>query len=743
MVAVMPEDIDAFAAICERERCLYAVIGEMNDSGFLQVTDSRSDDDPVGMHMSDLLGKPPQTRKDIDREERAIPASQLQDVDIADACKRVLQFPTVADKSFLIHIGDRTVGGLVSQDQLVGPWQVPVSNVAVTARSFTSTAGEAMAMGERTPVASLDPAASGRLAVGETVTNMAASRIGALGDIRLSANWMAACGYPGEDQALFDTVKAVGSELCRELGIAIPVGKDSLSMQTRWQDEEGEKNVFAPLSLIVTGFAPVIDVRKTLTPQLRRGADTALLLIDLGEGNERLGASCLSQVFELPGGVPADVVSAARLQKFFAAVQQLNDEGLLLAYHDRSDGGLWAALCEMAFAGRTGIDININANDLVSALFSEELGAVVQVGNKDRVGVNAILAQHGLAEITHEVGTVNSDRQIRIQHNGAEVFTAKRAELQQLWSEVSYRMQADRDNPETAAQQFAAVLDDNDPGLSPSVPFDPQEDVAAPMIATGVRPQVAILREQGVNSHNEMAAAFYKAGFDPIDVHMSDILAGRRTLQSFHGAAACGGFSFGDVLGAGGGWAKSVLFHSQVRDAFQAFFERDETFALGVCNGCQMLANLQDIVPGSDHWPRFVRNLSEQFEARLSLVEVTDSPSILLAGMQGARLPIATSHGEGRAEFASDNDRDAFVAADKVPLRYIDNYGNPAELYPANPNGSFQGIAGATTTDGRVTMLMPHPERVHRTVQHSWAPEEWGEDGPWLRMFRNARVWVD
>jgi phosphoribosylformylglycinamidine synthase len=737
------EDIDAFAAICERERCLYAVIGEMNDSGFLQVTDSRSDDDPVGMHMSDLLGKPPQTRKDIDREERAIPASQLQDVDIADACKRVLQFPTVADKSFLIHIGDRTVGGLVSQDQLVGPWQVPVSNVAVTARSFTSTAGEAMAMGERTPVALLDPAASGRLAVGETVTNMAASRIGALGDIRLSANWMAACGYPGEDQALFDTVKAVGSELCRELGIAIPVGKDSLSMQTRWQDEEGEKNVFAPLSLIVTGFAPVIDVRKTLTPQLRRGADTALLLIDLGEGNERLGASCLSQVFELPGGVPADVVSAARLQKFFAAVQQLNDEGLLLAYHDRSDGGLWAALCEMAFAGRTGIDININANDLVSALFSEELGAVVQVGNKDRVGVNAILAQHGLAEITHEVGTVNSDRQIRIQHNGAEVFTAKRAELQQLWSEVSYRMQADRDNPETAAQQFAAVLDDNDPGLSPSVPFDPQEDVAAPMIATGVRPQVAILREQGVNSHNEMAAAFYKAGFDPIDVHMSDILAGRRTLQSFHGAAACGGFSFGDVLGAGGGWAKSVLFHSQVRDAFQAFFERDETFALGVCNGCQMLANLQDIVPGSDHWPRFVRNLSEQFEARLSLVEVTDSPSILLAGMQGARLPIATSHGEGRAEFASDNDRDAFVAADKVPLRYIDNYGNPAELYPANPNGSFQGIAGATTTDGRVTMLMPHPERVHRTVQHSWAPEEWGEDGPWLRMFRNARVWVD
>jgi len=742
MIAVMPEDLDTFAAICERERCIYAVIGQMDDSGQLTVSDARTGDNPVDMQMQDLLGKPPQTRKDVTSIARHIPASRLDDIDIADACRRVLRFPTVADKSFLIHIGDRTVGGLVSQDQLVGPWQVPVSDVGVTSRSFDSTAGEAMAMGERTPVATLNPAASGRLAVGETITNLASARIAKLGDIRLSANWMAACGYPGEDQALFETVKAVGSALCRELGIAIPVGKDSLSMQTRWEDDEGSKNVFAPLSLIVSGFAPVLDVRKTVTPQLQRETESTLLLLDLGEGRNRLGASCLSQVFELPGGESADLVSADRIKSFFSAVQELSEGNLLLAYHDRSDGGLYATLCEMAFAGRTGIDINITADDLVGALFSEELGAVIQVRDTHRTEVNAILAQHGLTDIAADVASVNVDRQIRLQHNGIEVCAFGRGELQQVWAEVSYRMQADRDNPATAEQQFAAILNDDDPGLCPQVPYDPQEDIAAPLINTGVRPQVAILREQGVNSHNEMAAAFYKAGFDPVDVHMSDILAGRRTLQSFKGAVACGGFSFGDVLGAGGGWAKSILFHSETRDAFSTFFAREDTFTLGVCNGCQMLANLQSIIPGAEHWPHFVRNLSEQFEARLSLVEVGESPSMLLTGMQGARLPIATSHGEGRAEFASDVDRDAFIAANKVPASYIDNAGNPTEMYPANPNGSYQGIAGATTTDGRVTMLMPHPERVHRTVQHSWAPGEWGEDGPWMRMFRNARVWV-
>lgn len=745
MIAVMPEDLDTFTAICERERCLFAVLGEMNNSGQLKVTDSLTGDDPVNMRMSDLLGKPPQTRKDVQSKARLVPGSELHAIDIAAACTQVLQFPTVADKSFLIHIGDRTVGGLVAQDQLVGPWQVPVSDVGVTARSFTSTAGEAMAMGERAPVAVLNPAASGRLAVGETITNLASARIGKLGDIRLSANWMAACGLPAEDQALFETVRAVGKELCRELGVAIPVGKDSLSMQTRWEDEEGAKNVYAPLSLIVSGFAPVLDIRKTLTPQLDRSRDTSLVLLDLGEGKNRLGASCLSQVFETPGGEPADLVSAERLREFFAVVQALNDEGLLLAYHDRSDGGLFATVCEMAFAGRVGVDLDIeleNVAELSGALFSEELGAVMQIRNNDRDEVNAILDEHGMLDICHSIGGPNRRNQIRIFCDGDEVFSDTRVNLQQCWAEVSYRMQAERDNPTTAKQQYERIADDNDPGLSPLVPFDPQEDIAAPMVNTGVRPQMAILREQGVNSHNEMAAAFHKAGFDPIDVHMSDILQGRRTLQSFKGAVACGGFSFGDVLGAGGGWAKSVLFHAQVRDAFQAFFERGDTFALGVCNGCQMLANLQDIVPGSEHWPRFVRNISEQFEARLSLVEVSDSPSIFLAGMRGARLPIVTSHGEGRAEFKSAEDQAAFVASGKVPARYVDHYGKPTEVYPMNPNGSFEGIAGATSADGRVTMLMPHPERVHRTVQHSWAPAEWGEDGPWLRMFRNARVWV-
>jgi phosphoribosylformylglycinamidine synthase len=743
MIAVMPEDIDTFSAICERERCLYAVVGQMNDSGRLEVRDASTGDNPVDMQMHDLLGKPPQTRKDIRLEQRTVLDSRLDDLDLTEACHRVLRFPAVADKSFLIHIGDRTVGGLVARDQLIGPWQVPVSDVAVTTRDFYGVAGEAMAMGERTPVALLNPAASGRLAVGEAVTNIAAARIGKLGDIRLSANWMAACGYPGEDQALYETVKAVGSELCRELGIAIPVGKDSLSMQTRWEEDGTSKNVYAPLSLIVSGFAPVIDVRDTLTPQLKAEADTDLLLLDLGEGRNRLGASCLSQVYELPGGVPADLVSPQRLQDFFAAIQQLNGAGLLLAYHDRSDGGLFASLCEMAFAARTGIDIDMTAFEaLLPALFSEELGAVIQVRKSDRASIDAVFEKHGLSDIVHSVGKLNDTRQIRILRSGSTLFSESRGKLQQNWAEVSYRMQAERDNPATARQQFDAILDDDDPGLSPRVTFDAQDDIAAPYIASGFRPRVAILREQGVNSQHEMAAAIHRSGFEPIDVHMSDLLEGRRELKDFVGLTACGGFSFGDVLGAGGGWAKSILFHGLVRDQFQQFFERPDTFTLGVCNGCQMLANLQAIIPGSDHWPRFVRNLSEQFEARLSLVEVGDSPSVLLAGMQDARLPIVTSHGEGRAEFESSARRDAFFRSGLVPARYIDNYGSATEVYPQNPNGSPDGIAGACSSDGRVTILMPHPERVHRTVQHSWHPEDWGHDGPWLRMFRNARVWV-
>ncbi len=746
VLAVLPADLEGFAAICDRERCPYAVVGQMNNSGRLIVEDAKSVSMPVDMDLDTLLGKPPQTTKNIVTEARLIAAQQLRNVDLAEACLRVLRFPTVADKSFLIHIGDRTVGGLVAQDQLVGPWQVPVSDVGVTLRSFKSTAGEAMAMGERTPVAALNPAASGRLAVGEAITNLAAARIAKLSDVRFSANWMAASGIAAEDQALFETVTAVGQETCRELGIAIPVGKDSLSMQTRWRDGAAEKVVQAPLSLIISGFAPVLDVRKTLTPQLRHSVDSQLYLIDLGAGRNRLGASCLSQVMALPGGEPADLVSSEKLRALFDCVQAANEACLLLAYHDRSDGGLFATLAEMSFAGRIGIDIEsalADPDELVAALFSEELGAVVQVSSDACAEFEQLIGQHGLAELTHVVGRLNDVDQLRIRSDGAIVYVASRTDLHRTWSEVSYRMQSDRDNPETARQQYDALLDYADPGLSPRLSFDPQDDIAAPYLNLSVKPKVAILREQGVNSHGEMAAAFHRAGFAPVDVHMTDLLERRILLSDFSGAIACGGFSFGDVLGAGGGWAKSILFHGELRDQFQNFFERTDTFSLGVCNGCQMLAGLQALIPGSEHWPRFVRNRSEQFEARLSLVEVLDSPSVVLRDMQGSLLPIAVSHGEGRAEFTTDQGLDWCFEQQRVAVRFVNNAGKPAMHYPANPNGSPGGIAGLCSGDGRVTIFMPHPERVHLSAQHSWCPEDWGEDGPWLRMFRNARAWVD
>ncbi len=747
VIALMPEDLPLFSALCERERCPYSVIGTMNNSSRLVVEDSESAARPVDMDMQALLGKTPQTLKNIKTSPRKIPDNRLTGLDLAESCRRILQFPTVADKSFLIHIADRTVGGLVSQDQLVGPWQVPVSDVAVTLRGFTSTAGEAMAMGERTPVALLNPAASGRLSVGEAVTNLAAARINKLSDVRLSANWMAASGLESEDQALFETVTAVGRDLCRDLGIAIPVGKDSLSMQTRWQDEDGEKSVQSPLSLIVSGFAPVSDVRRTLTPQLRATPESHLFLIDLGEGNDRLGGSCLSQVYELPGGAPADLVSAKKLQALFELIQSANEQGYILAYHDRSDGGLFATLVEMSFAGHIGIDVVLptakDNDSLHAALFSEELGAVVQVPADSASDFQALLVHFGLDAITACVGACNEEDQFRVIQKGATVFASPRVELHRLWSEVSYRMQAERDNPLTAMQQYDALLDVDDPGLSPRVEFDPQDDVAAPYLNLAVKPRVAVLREQGVNSHSEMAAALHRSGFAAVDVHMTDLLSGRFTLSDFAGAVACGGFSYGDVLGAGGGWAKSILFNSFLRDQFAAFFDRQDSFTLGVCNGCQMLADLQELIPGSGHWPNFVRNRSEQFEARLSLVEVMDSPSIMLSGMQGSLLPIAVSHGEGRAEFSVDADLDACFDQHSIVARYVNNYGEPAMHYPANPNGSPGGIAGLCSADGSVTILMPHPERVHLSVQHSWCPEDWGEEGPWLRLFRNARVWVD
>jgi len=742
VLAIMPDALPWFDAVCRRERCPYAGLGELDDTGNLRVVDPLLNDDPVDMPLEILLGKPPKTVMRIERGRAPVADAAFEHLDLNEACRRVLRFPTVADKSFLIHIGDRTVGGLVTRDQNIGPWQVPVSDVAVTALDYEGYRGEAMAIGERTPVAVTNPAAAGRLAVGEAITNVAAADVPALDQVRMSANWMAASGVPGEDEALFDTVSAV-AELCRALRIAIPVGKDSLSMRTKWEQDGDAREVVAPVSLIVSAFAPVADVRRTLTPQLTDDADTCLLLIDLGGGRDRLGASSLAQCFEISGGAAPDLDDPERLLQFFAAVRELACDGRLLAYHDRSDGGLFATVCEMAFAGRRGLDLAIDADrDPIGALFAEELGAVIQVRSEDYDAVVSRFEAAGLGECVSRLGDVVADERIRIAQGGRPLLDFSRTDLHRLWSTVSYRMQALRDNPVTAEEGFAATLDADDPGLMPTLTFAPAENPAAPYIGTGARPAVAILREQGVNSHVEMAAAFHRAGFKPVDLHMTDILEQRRGLEEFAGVVACGGFSYGDVLGAGGGWAKSVLFHARVRDQFEAFFTRPDSFALGVCNGCQMLAALHEIVPGTTHWPRFVQNLSEQFEARLSLVEVLESPSIFLRGMQGSRLLIATSHGEGRAEFDDAVSLATLNEQQRIAIRYVDNHGRPAETYPANPNGSPEAVAGFCSADGRVTIMMPHPERVFRSVQHSWCPDDWGEDGPWMRMFYNARAWV-
>jgi phosphoribosylformylglycinamidine synthase len=608
-----------------------------------------------------------------------------------------------------------------------------------------------MAMGERTPLALLNPAASGRMAIGESITNLAAARIAKLGDVKLSANWMAAAGHGSEDAALFDTVKAVGLELCPELGISIPVGKDSMSMKTVWSDDEGSKVMSSPLSLIISGFAPVQDARKTLTPQLKSaeggvlsaesdGSDTELVLIDLGEGRNRLGASALAQVYKQLGREGADLERPELLKGFFDAIQQLNEKGLILAYHDRSDGGLIVTLCEMAFAGRFGVEVELPAGDLFGQLFAEELGAVIQIRSRDLGEVMAILDGCGNGHCAKLIGKPTREQRILVKGCGETLIDASRAELQQAWSETSREMQALRDNADCAREEFERIAQE-DPGIRPFVSFDAQDDIAAPYVSTGVRPKMAILREQGVNGQNEMAASFHKAGFECIDVHMSDILSGRITLEDFKGLVACGGFSYGDVLGAGEGWAKSILFNEKAKEQFQTFFARDDIFALGVCNGCQMLSNLHEIIPGADHWPHFVRNRSEQFEARFVSVEIHDTPSVLLAGMARSRLPIAVAHGEGRAEFRDAAHQTA--AANYIGMRYVENSGEIASRYPANPNGSPDGISGLCNRDGRITIMMPHPERVIRTVQNSWHPEDWGEDGPWLRLFRNGRAWLN
>ncbi len=736
VLLIAPERTREFEKICARERCPFAVIGKLTAERQLIVADREFDNRIVDMPMDMLLGKPPKMTRDVKRVEPPRQELDLEGIDLEEAAFRVLRFPAVADKSFLIHIGDRTVGGLCVRDQLVGPWQVPVSDVAITASGFEDKTGEAMAMGERTPLAALNAPASGRMAVGEAISNIAAAAIDDIGDIRLSANWMAAAGHPGEDARLFDTVKAVASELCRELGIAIPVGKDSLSLKTRWTEKDGECQVVAPVSLIVSAFARVNDIRRHLTPQLKAVDERShLLLLDIGEGANRLGGSCLAQVYQRHGGDTPDLDHPLRLKSYFSAVQALRKAGLILAYHDRSDGGLIATVAEMMFAGRLGASLTVpgSERDMLAMLFSEELGGVIQVADSKLASVHAVLEEHGADWV--DIGQVEYDDQLTIYNDDAVVLRLDRVRLQRAWSETTYRLQALRDNPETAKEEYDRILDTEDPGLSVHLTFDPTADITTPLIG-GARPRVAILREQGVNSQMEMAAAFMRAGFDAVDVHMNDLISRRDSLANYQGIAACGGFSFGDVLGAGGGWAKSILYQSALRDQFAAFFARDDSFALGVCNGCQMLSHLRDLIPGADNWPSFRRNRSEQFEARLSRVEIAPSPSIFLTGMEGSRLPIATSHGEGQAVFADGN---AQLAAN-IALRYVDNYGNPAKRYPANPNGSVDGICGLANEDGRVTIIMPHPERVARTTQNSWHPDDWGDDGPWMRLFRNARV---
>jgi phosphoribosylformylglycinamidine synthase len=742
VLAIAADDLDWFEATCRRERCPYAVIGILDDTGDLCVIDELAGNRPVELPMEVLLGKLPKTIMDIRRGRSVAGNGKFTGLGIDEACRRVLRLPTVADKSFLIHIGDRTVGGLVVRDQFVGPWQVPVADAGVTALDYEGYCGEAMSMGERTPVAVLDPAASGRLAIGEAITNIAGTAIEALDRICFSANWMAASGVAGEDEALFDTVTAAAA-MCRTLRIAVPVGKDSLSMQTRWERDGQNVSVVAPVSLIISAFAPVTDVRQSLTPQLVNEEDTVLCCIDLAAGQQRLGASALAQCFGIDGGAPPDVDDPDILTGFFAAIQLLNNDNVILAYHDRSDGGLFVTLCEMAFAGHLGLDVDLSASeDALAVLFNEELGAVLQVRESDLPRMHAAFKSHGLGAAVTTIGAVVDGDRIQIDLADSTLVYSRTA-LHAIWSTVSHRMQKLRDNPVTADEGFRATLDGTDPGLSPHLTFDPEDSPAAPYISTGVRPGVAILREQGVNSHVEMAAAFNRAGFTATDVHMTDILSGQVDLDRFAGLVACGGFSYGDVLGAGGGWAKSILFNATAREQFEAFFARADSFALGVCNGCQMLAALQSIIPGADHWPRFVQNLSEQFEARLSLVEIPVSPSIFLRDMVGSRLLIASSHGEGRAEFHASGDLDQLVESNRLALQYIDNKGLPAASYPANPNGSPDGAAGFCSADGRVTIMMPHPERVFRSVQHSWCPPQWGEDGPWMRMFYNARKWVD
>jgi phosphoribosylformylglycinamidine synthase len=762
VLAIDAERLAEFQALAVRERCPFAVVGHAALDSRLELRDERSSIAPVDLDLDVLFGKPPKMLRDVKRLAEARCALDFSGLTLADAIDRVLLHPSVGDKSFLITIGDRTVGGLNSRDQMVGPWQVPVADCAVTLFDYSGYAGEAMAMGERSPIAVLDAPASGRMAIGEALTNLAAAPVARLADIKLSANWMAACGTPGQDAALFDTVAAVGMQLCPALGIGIPVGKDSLSMRTAWQQDGESRDVIAPVSLVVSAFAAVDDVRQSLTPQLVDDPNTLLLLIDLGAGQNRLGASILAQVTSQLGERVPDLDDAARFTKFFELIARLRSQGLLLAYHDRSDGGLFVTVCEMAFAGHVGVTLNVDiltlegehASDYgdsknwtmqvsarrdeltLRALFAEELGAVIQIRKDQLSAVMEQVRQFDLGAATHVIGKPNAKQSIEIYRDASEIYAASSQSLHQRWSETSQKIAGLRDNPACVASEYASRSDPADPGITVRLPFDLEEDVAASLIATGARPRIAVLREQGVNSQIELAYVFAKAGFEPVDVHMSDLLSGRFTLDQFKGFAACGGFSYGDVLGAGEGWAKTILYNPRLRAMFEAFFEKPDAFALGVCNGCQMMAALAPMIPGAAAWPRFTRNRSEQFEGRFSLVQIEPSASIFFKDMQGLQAPIAVAHGEGYADFSQQGS----IADLSVPMRFVDHQGHATEEYPLNPNGSPKGIAAATTSDGRFTVLMPHPERVFRSVQMSWHPAQWQEASPWLRMFRNARV---
>ncbi len=758
VLAIGMDDLAQFESLCQRERCPYAVVGVATVERRLllargalpDAVERWSGDDAVravtpeavaiDLPMDVLFGKPPKMHRDTHRlPPRVELLPDLNGIGMDEALLRVLRLPGVGSKSFLITIGDRTVGGLNHRDPMVGPWQVPVADCAVMLNDFDGYAGEAMAIGERAPVALLDSASAARMAVGEAITNLAAAPIAALGDIRLSANWMAAVNHPGEDAALFDAVKAVGMALCPQLDISIPVGKDSLSMQTVWHDGGQSQRTISPVSLVISGFARVADVRRTLTPQLRLDAgDSDLWLIDLGGGRDRLGGSALTQVFNRSGGLPPDLEDAARLKSLFALVQAANAANLLLAYHDRADGGVIVSLLEMAFAGHCGLEIHLDgwAEATLRALFNEELGAVLQVPAAQREAFAELAASHGLADMCHRIGRPKEKLGIKLFLGSDTLCKWHWRTLFGAWSETSHAMQRLRDNPLSADAELEWRLDDNDPGISPRLGFDPAADITA-ALAAGPRPRVAILREQGVNGQVEMAAAFTRAGFDAVDVHMSDLAEGRVTLADFRGLAACGGFSYGDVLGAGRGWATSILYNPMLREQFSAFFADPSKFALGVCNGCQMLSQIKEIIPGAAHWPQFLRNASEQYESRLVTLEILDSPSILFAGMAGSRLPVAVAHGEGRVSFPQA----CSPAKSGAAVRFVDNHGKPTENFPLNTNGSPGGLAGFTAADGRVTIMMPHPERVFRSVQLSWHPRDWGEDSPWLRMFRNARVW--